>query len=216
MTPDHDMPHPGGDRAGRSALVVGATGLVGRELGRQLAAEPGFARVVALARRPLDEGSGSGVETVIADFDRLEASRDALAASHVFCALGTTIKQAGSQERFRQVDYGYPLRVAELAREAGARHYLLVSALGADPRSRVFYNRVKGEAEAAVSELPFRGVQIFRPSLLLGRRAVRRPGERLAAALLISASGVLVGPARKYRPVQATDVAAAMGSLPSL
>jgi uncharacterized protein YbjT (DUF2867 family) len=203
MTSGTDMRSASTDRPGRSALVVGATGLVGRELVRHLIGEPGFARLVLLARRLPDGPSSQRVETVVTDFDRLEASGGAFAATHVFCALGTTIKQAGSRERFREVDYGYPLRVAQLARDAGARHYLLVSALGADPRSRVFYNRVKGELEAAITRVGFSSVTIARPSLLLGDRAEPRFGEEVGKRL-----AWLVP--RRYKPIPAGAVAAAL------
>jgi uncharacterized protein YbjT (DUF2867 family) len=187
-----------------SALVIGATGLVGREIVRRLGESSEFARVVVLARRPLaDLSRDPRVTTVKADFDRLADYPQAFDASHVFCALGTTIRTAGSRERFRQVDYGYPLQVAELARVAGARHYLLVSSIGADPRSRGFYLRVKGELEQALIALDFPSLTIIRPSLLLGDRAEVRLGERLAAALAWSFP-------RKYRAVHVRDVARAL------
>jgi uncharacterized protein YbjT (DUF2867 family) len=128
----------------------------------------------------------------------------------VFCCLGTTIRAAGSREAFRGVDFGYVVGAAQAAAENGARQLLLISAVGADPGSRVFYSRVKGEVEDAVGELPFRGTQIFRPSLLLGKREQFRLGERIAALALPLVSFLLVGPARKYRPIKASAVAAAM------
>jgi uncharacterized protein YbjT (DUF2867 family) len=181
-----------------TALVIGATGLVGTELLQQLAAHPAFDRVVALARRRLP--TGPNVEAIVADFDHLEAVPQAFRVTHVFCALGTTIRQAGSRERFREVDYGYPLRVAQLAREAGARHYLLVSSLGSNPRSRVFYGRVKGELEEALGRVGFPSLTIVRPSLLLGPRAEFRPGERLFQWLAWTFPPT-------YRAVEARDVA---------
>jgi len=184
-----------------NALVIGATGLVGRECVRQLVAHPRVERVVVLARRPLPPDlRHPQLQTILAEFDRLESQPEAFRVSHVFCALGTTIKQAGSRERFHEVDYGYPLRVAELARAAGARHYLLVSSLGANPRSRVFYNRVKGELEQAIIALGFPSVTIIRPSLLLGDRDEFRLGEAIAKRLTWAFPP-------KYRAVQARDVA---------
>jgi uncharacterized protein YbjT (DUF2867 family) len=183
---------------------VGATGLVGRECVRQLVAHPAFARVVVLARRPLPQGlRHPGLQTTLAEFDRLESQPDAFHVSQVFCALGTTIKHAGSRERFRQVDYGYPLRVAQLARESGARHYLLVSSLGANPESRVFYHRVKGELEQAIIALGFPSVTIVRPSLLLGDRDEFRLGEAIAKRLTWTFPP-------KYRAVHVRDVARAL------
>jgi uncharacterized protein YbjT (DUF2867 family) len=167
-----------------SAVVIGATGLVGRECVTQLAARPEFERVTAVARRALpDDLQFARLRTVLVDFDRLHERPDVFRASHVLCALGTTIKQAGSRERFRQVDFGYPLRVAELARAAGARHFLLVSSVGASPASRGFYLRVKGDLEAAIVALGFPSVTVVRPSLLLGDRKEFRLGEEIAMRL---------------------------------
>lgn len=192
------------DTLQRSVVLVGATGLVGGECLRLLLADPAFARVVVLARRPLSPGiQGPTLDAHVVDFDRLDAQRDLLRTDIVICALGTTIRQAGSRERFRAVDFGYPLAVARLALEQGVGHYLLVSALGADPRSRVFYNRVKGELEGALGVLGFPSMGIVRPSLLVGERAEFRLGERIFQRL-----GFLV-PGR-YKPVHARDVAAAL------
>ena len=184
------------------ALLVGATGLVGREMLKLLVDEPACTRIIVLARRPLPSPPPK-VEAHVVDFDHLEAAASLVDADAVFCALGTTMRQAGSQERFRRVDYGYALAVARLARERGARQFLLVSALGADARSRIFYNRVKGELEEAVLALGYPGVTIVRPSLLLGEREEFRLGERIFAHL-----GWLVP--RRFKPVRAASVAAAL------
>jgi uncharacterized protein YbjT (DUF2867 family) len=192
------------DPAARSALVVGATGLVGRECVRRLAGDARFERVMALARRALpDDVNGPSVRTILADFDRLDLHPDAFRVTHVFCALGTTIKAAGSRERFREVDFGYPVRIGELARAAGADHFLLVSSMGADPRSRVFYTRVKGEVERAIIGLGFPSVTIVRPSLLLGDRKEFRLGEVIAQRLAWTFPP-------KYRAVHVREVARVM------
>ena len=160
----------------RSVVLVGASGLVGGECLRLLLADRFFTHIV--------------------DFDRLDAHRDVLRADQI-------IRQAGSRERFRLVDHDYPLALARLGQEQGARHYLLVSTLGADARLRVFYNRVKGELEDALGALSLRSLSIVRPSLLLGERAEVRLGEQVFKRL-----GFLA-PA-KYRPVHSRDVAAAL------
>ena len=128
----------------------------------------------------------------------------------VFVALGTTIKKAGSQQAFYRVDYNYPFQVAYLAQQRGAQRFLMVSALGANAASRVFYNRVKGEAENAIRELGLPKVWFFRPSLLLGERAESRPGEKLGQAIGKWIAPLLVGRLRRYRPIEADAVAAAM------
>src|SRR5262245_60109257 len=187
-----------------SAVVVGATGLVGRECAKQLVARPQCGRVTVVARRALAGDSQSPkLRTAVIDFDRLDERSDVFRASHVFCALGTTIKQAGSQERFRQVDFGYPLRVAELALAAHARHFLLVSSVGADPGSRGFYLRVKGDLEKAILALGFRSVTVVRPSFLLGDRKEFRLIEEVALRLSWAFP-------RRYRAVHVRDVASAL------
>lgn len=186
------------------AIVAGATGLVGRALVRQLAHDPAWREVRALVRRvPPGEAGGPTLVQVPVDYERLDPPPSWAAADQVFCALGTTIRQAGSQAAFRRVDYDYPVALARAARASGARHFLLVSAVGADPHSRVFYNRVKGEVETAIAELGFRSVTIARPSLLLGKRAEPRLGEQVGKVL------GLLAPAR-WRPVPAERVARAL------
>jgi uncharacterized protein YbjT (DUF2867 family) len=194
---------------GRSAMLLGASGLVGGHCMRLLLAEPAYARVHAFVRRPLGHAHAKLAEHVV-DFDRLDQSTVETRADDVFCCLGTTIAKAGSREAFRRVDHDYPLAAARVALRNGARRFLLVSALGADPRSRVFYNRVKGEVERAVSEIGFEGVVIFRPSLLLGERAERRRGEEMGKRVMGVVGPLLVGPLRKYRGIRAETVARAM------
>lgn len=190
--------------ARRRVLLVGATGVVGRECLSQLAADDTVAQLRALVRRPTaDAPAVSKLEILVTDMMTLESQPEWFAVDQVVCALGTTIKVAGSQAAFRAVDYELPLRVARLARAQGAAHFLLVSALGASAASRVFYNRVKGELEDALGALGFRSLTIARPSLLLGERAEFRLGERVAQPF-----GCLMPP--RWKPVHARQVAAAL------
>ncbi|HEX4685032.1 MAG TPA: NAD(P)H-binding protein [Gemmatimonadaceae bacterium] len=184
---------------GRTVVLLGATGLVGRECLRQLEADPDVGGITVLARRPLEARSPK-TRVVVLDFDKLASRSEVFAVDQVFCALGTTIRQAGSQEVFRRVDFDYSREAALLGQRQGARHFLLVSALGASSTSRIFYNRVKGELEDALRTMQYRSVTIVRPSLLLGQRTKPRLGEELGKRLGWLAPG-------KYKPVQASDVA---------
>lgn len=190
-----------------SLLLAGATGLVGRECLALAAADPGFDRIVVLARRPAPAPQPAKVLWRTTDFARLHrlarAEPGLFRVDAIVCTLGTTIRRAGSRGRFREVDHDYPVALATAGAAAGVRHYLLVSALGASPESRVFYNRVKGETERDVLALPYPAITIVRPSLLLGARAELRLGERIGAAL-----GWLAPP--RYRPVEARAVAMAL------
>ena len=189
--------------ARRSALLVGATGLVGGHCLELLAVDPVYDRVTVLVRRELSRMPSPKVVQHVVDFDHLEHLPPEVRAQDVFCALGTTIKQAGSEAAFRKVDLDYPVRVAKLMLDRGAEQFIVVSSLGANPKARVMYSRVKGEMEAAVSALPFQSVTILRPSLLLGERKEFRLGEELAKRIgfLMTAS---------YKPVHARKVAASM------
>lgn len=193
----------------RTALLLGASGLVGRHTLARLAHDGRWDRVVTLGRRPLATASPTHADHVV-DFDRLSEQADLFACDDLFCALGTTIQQAGSQEAFRRVDLEIPFEAAQLAHAAGAGQVLLVSALGADPDSRIFYNRTKGEAERVMGEVGFDAVQLFRPSLLTGDRDETRPGERIGELVLSLARPLLRGPLRPLRPTPATALAAAL------
>lgn len=191
-------------------LLAGATGLIGRELMRLLApaaaARPGGAELHVVVRRPTEVPAG--VRCHVVDFAALPALPR---ASDAYCALGTTIKQAGSQAAFRAVDHDAVLAFARAARAAGVTRFAVVSALGADAGSAVFYNRVKGETERALQGLGFETLVIVRPSLLEGDRAALgqpvRPGERIGAAI-----AALAGPLipRRLRPIKAHTVACGM------
>ncbi len=194
----------------RSCLILGASGLVGGHLLRFVLDDPEYTNVVVLGRRSLGIESSKLVEVVV-DFDRPETYRAHAAVDDVFSCLGTTIKKAGSQEAFRKVDYEYPLAIARAASEARARQYLIVTAVGADSKSRVFYNRAKGEVEDALRSVAFPdGLKIFHPSLLLGDRDESRSGERVASVVMKATSGLFMGGLKRYRAIDASQVARAM------
>ncbi|HEX2872577.1 MAG TPA: oxidoreductase [Polyangiaceae bacterium] len=188
--------------------MAGASGLVGRELLQLLLASPEYGLVHSLLRRAGAGVSSAKLRELVVSFDDLPALPP---CDDVFIALGTTIKVAGSEAAFRRVDYDYVVAVAAAGRRAGATRLGIVSALGADAQSRVFYNRVKGEMEQAVSGLGYESVVIAQPSLLMGdREALGQPtraGEVWARRLLAPIAGLI--PA-SFRPVNARDVAAAL------
>jgi len=190
----------------RTALLAGATGLVGSHILQRLLADSAWTRVVTIGRRLIPQRHDK-LEQRIVDFDSLT---DLPHVDDVFCCLGTTIKKAASQEAFRRVDHDYGIALAQAGLRAGATQFLLVSAIGADPAARVFYSRVKGETEADVRKLRYPATQIFRPSLLLGERAEFRLGERIAMKTAPLLSWLLLGRLRRYRPIHADVVARAM------
>lgn len=208
------MPH---DETYR-ALLAGATGLVGFQLFGQLLRDDRCGGLTILVRRPIrllpELAAYQDKLTVItADFDRMDEALSGVEADVVFCALGTTIRKAGSQEAFRQVDLMYPAALGEWAKTNGARKFIVISAMGANAKSSIFYNRVKGEMEARLGELGLQEVHIVRPSLLLGKRDELRLGEKAAILLNPVLQVLLQGPLRKYRPVRAEAVATFMRHL---
>ena len=187
-----------------TALLAGASGLVGGHCLRLLLASTRYERVIAVVRSRLPaEFDHPRLTELVVDFSRLGDVRKRLVADDVFCALGTTMRQAGSQRRFREVDFEYPLKLAQLLRSAGARHFSIVSAKGASPRSPFFYSRVKGEVEAGLVSMGWPSLAIVRPSLIGGSRNPPRPFERLAERLLRFAP-------RSLRTVPAEQIARAM------
>jgi uncharacterized protein YbjT (DUF2867 family) len=191
----------------RTALIAGASGLVGRHCRDTLLASPAYEVVIACSRRPLPNAH-TRLAVRVVSFDRLDSERP-LAVTDAFCALGTTIAAAGSRDAFTRVDLGYVAAFARYARASGALRFVLVSSVGADPGSSNFYLRVKGQAEQAVVSVGFVQVDILRPGLLLGRLESRR-GEAIAQRFAPAAGLLLAGPLRKYRPVPAGLVGAAM------
>jgi len=193
----------------RTALVAGATGLVGSHVLDLLLDDQHWSHVITVGRR-ITARQHAKLEQRVRDLGQLETMSDLPRVDDLFCCLGTTIKQAGSQPAFRQVDYDFVVGLANAGLRAGATQFLLVSAIGADPASRVFYSRVKGETETAIRGLPYQAVQIFRPSLLLGERAEFRLGERIATLAAPVLAPLLFSRLRRYRPIQAATVARAM------
>ncbi|WP_419876019.1 NAD(P)H-binding protein [Candidatus Pristimantibacillus sp. PTI5] len=202
--------------AGYSALLVGATGLIGKALLGQLLRDPLAREVTVLSRRPIEaKGLGTAGElaklkVIVADLDGMDQALGQVTADAVFCTLGTTIKIAKTREAFRKVDYEYPLMLARFAERTGASLFSVVTAMGAASNSSVFYSRVKGELQEALTLLRIPVIQVFQPSLLIGERAAARPGEVFGAIVSKGLQFAMIGPLRKYRPIKGADVAIAM------
>lgn len=192
----------------RTALLAGGTGLIGRQLLQLLLESSRYSKVIALTRRDLP-GHPRLVQ-VRTEFEELHEKAHSLKADDVFCCLGTTMEKAGSKENFHKVDFEYPLQLAKITNASGARQFLLVSALGANKKSGIYYNRVKGEIEEAILQVGFETVHIFRPSLLRGKREEKRAGER-AAQVLYKIVGFLIP--KRYKAIDSLKVANAMLSL---
>ncbi|QQK03728.1 NAD(P)H-binding protein [Burkholderia anthina] len=186
-------------------LLVGATGLVGRHVLEVALTDERVDQVVVAARRPLSPHPK--MQALEVDFEDLPEAADWWQADAVICTLGTTMRTAGSQAAFRRVDHDYPLAVARLAHRHGTPTYVLNSALGADPASRIFYNRVKGEVERALADVGFASLTCVRPGLIGGSRDEFRLGERLFVLALSIAGPVLP---MKWRVNPASRIARAL------
>lgn len=187
---------------GKTLLLVGCTGLVGRHVLKLALADPRVARVVAPTRRNLQHHEKLSAPCI--DYQRLDKNAAWWRADSVICTLGTTIRTAGSQRAFRQVDHDYPLAVAWLALAQGTPTYVLNSAIGADVDSRIFYNRVKGELERDLCDLGFSSLTLVRPGVIGGHRDELRIGERLLVSFLRLAGRLLP---RRWRLNPAANIA---------
>jgi uncharacterized protein YbjT (DUF2867 family) len=191
------------------ALVAGASGLIGSRVLDELVNSGEYDTIKALVRKGTTI-SVSGVTVVEVDFDHLDQSREALRADAIFCCLGTTMKKARTREQFHKVDFIYPLALGQVAQENHTSQFHLISSIGANPKSLFYFSRVKGEIERAISGLHIPNINIYRPSLLLGQRPVRRTGEHIGALFAKTLAPIIVGPAKKYRAIEASVVARAM------
>lgn len=185
----------------KTALVVGATGLVGNLLTNKLLQNDNYAIVKVLVRKPIAINHPK-LEQIIVDFDNLDATK--IIADDVFCCLGTTMAKAGSKQAFYKVDFTYPYEVAKIALKNGAKQYAIVTAMGANQKSLFYYNRVKGDIETALTELKYPNLMIFRPSMILGDRQEHRGGESFGKVVMNLFDFITP---KKYKGIEADKIA---------
>ena len=165
----------------KTALVVGASGLIGKHLTQKLLASQYYNKVTIIVRKELTI-EHQKLEQLVMDFDKIDTSK--IIADDIFCCLGTTMKQAGSKEAFYNVDFTYPLNFAKAGLANGTKQFLIITAMGADEKSWIYYNRVKGEIEKALSDLRYPTLIILRPSMLAGEREHPRMGEKIGKVVM--------------------------------
>lgn len=192
------------------AVIFGYSGLVGSHLLNHLINNKRITDVICIGRGSNNQVKHSKVEYLNIDFETMHSLADDFKADMVFCCLGTTIKKAGSQQKFQIVDLYYPTEICRLAKLNDVQHFAVISSVGADANSSNFYLRTKGEMEAAVMQININNTHIFRPGLLLGARKEWRFGERVAAVVNPAINPLLTGRLRKFRAVGAHEVAAAL------
>lgn len=197
----------------KTAIIFGASGLIGGELIRQIIGNPYYSSVILAVRTPLNILHEKLREVSLVDFEQIDLSRYSLSNIHVFCCLGTTIKKAGTQASFRKVDYELPVKIATWARAHGIETMLAISSIGAKKGTGNFYLHTKGEMEDALLTLKFKKLHILRPSLLLGERKEFRLAEELTKPIAKLFSFFLFGKLKKYRAIEAKKVAKAMITL---
>ncbi|MBX4271384.1 NAD-dependent epimerase/dehydratase family protein [Clostridium estertheticum] len=193
----------------KTALVVGATGLVGGNLVNMLLEAPEYEKVIVWVRKSTVINNKKLEEKII-NFELLDTYKLEDTVNHIFCCLGTTIKKAKSKEAFKKVDLEYVVSLAMKAKKNDVSQFLVISAMGSDVKSAVFYNKVKGQMENELSNLGLRGLKIFRPSLLLGDRTEFRFGEKAAEVVSKCIPFIFNGALKKYKPVYGNTVAKAM------
>lgn len=191
------------------AIIVGATGLIGSSLLDQLLNEPAYTKVTAIVRKEIPRQHPK-LQQLVVDFDRLENHQDHIKGDVVFCALGTTKSKTPDKAQYRKIDYQYPLDIAFMAHQNGASQYHLVSAMGADAHSAIFYSKLKGEVERDLKTIPFRSIYVYRPSLLDGDRKEHRSAEGIMISIMRVLNPLLIGGLKKYRSIKIEKVASGM------
>lgn len=193
----------------KTVIIAGASGLIGSELIKLLLENKNIDKVIALVRNQLPINNVK-LTQIKADFNNLQNYTEEIKGDALYCCLGTTKNKTPDKDKYRQVDFQYPLELAKIASNNKVRQLHLISALGADAGSSIFYNKLKGELEQEVKRLDFKSVHIYQPSLLVGNRGESRPLEKAAISFMKVLNPLLNGKLKKYRSIKAIDIAKAM------
>jgi uncharacterized protein YbjT (DUF2867 family) len=193
----------------KTALIIGSTGLIGSHLLELLLASNDYEKVITFVRSA-SEIKHPKITQHIVDFDKIETYKDLVQGDDFFCAIGSTIKTAGSKEAFRKVDFEYPSQFAALAAQNKVKQFLVISSLGADVNSGNFYLKTKGEMEEFLKNSSFESVSVVQPSLLLGDRTEFRMAEKVGGFFMKVFSFLFLGKLKKYKPIESTVVAKAL------
>ena len=193
----------------KKAILLGATGLIGADLLNKLLANDCYSVVLVISRKEI-KINHSKLKQLIVDFEHINQYESQIIGDEVFCCLGTTIKKTPDLSTYRKIDYQYPLDVAKIAFKNGAKSYHIVSAMGANVKSKLFYNRTKGEVERDLQKMPLESIHIYQPALLDGNRKEERTAEKLMIGLFRLLNPILIGPLKKYRSIKIETVASAM------
>lgn len=193
----------------KTAIVTGGSGLIGTALLERLCAADAYSKVKAFVRKPL-AFTHPKLEQIIVDFDNIRSFEEDIAGDDFFSCLGTTKSKTPNQKEYYKIDHDYPVQMAEIAARNGMQHFHIISSIGANARSKIFYTRMKGETERDVAAIPFRSVHIYRPSFLSGNRKEQRALEKIGLMIFELIKPLLRGPFRKYRAINAGVIAEAI------
>lgn len=193
----------------KTALIIGSSGLIGKQLLNHLLESKEYEKVIAFNKRDLGSNHPK-LEQKLIDFENIASYENLINGDDFFCTIGTTIKKAGSKEAFRKVDYSYPKQFAEIAKTNNVKHFLIVSSLAANEESSNFYIKTKGEIENFLMHLNFESLSIFRPSILAGNREEFRLGEKFGLLFMNLFSFLFIGNLKKYKPIASETVAKGM------
>lgn len=199
----------------KTAIVLGATGLTGNILLSKLLADDRYNKIKAFTRNPIGINN-SKIDEVVCDLLELNSVKDKFYGDEVFCCIGTTTKKTPNKELYRRIDFGIPVSSASLCKENKISTFLIMSSLGANAKSSIFYNKTKGEMEKAVLEHNIDNTFILRPSIINGNRKEHRAGEKVGIIFMKLIQPLLIGIIRKYRTIDAEDIATTMIELANI